>query len=64
MLYANKIQDINIPLLHDAAMTLSLRGFRFRSLHMDSRGECTISYYGWLTQQQIKEVMINFCYPN
>jgi hypothetical protein len=30
---------------------------------MDKSGECAISYYGRLSEQEIKEVMINFCYP-
>ena len=69
-MYTNTIQDINIPFLHDAAYVLSLREndkgeqiFKLRNLYMDPTGECAISYYGWLTEQQIKEVMINFCYP-
>ncbi|MBQ7429416.1 MAG: hypothetical protein IJV29_07080 [Butyrivibrio sp.] len=69
-MYATAIQDIENPILHDAALVLSLREndkgekiFKFRSLYMDKSGECAISYYGHLTEQQIKEVMINFCYP-
>ena len=69
-MYATTIQDIEVPFLHDAAYVLSLREndkgkkiFEFRSLYMDKSGECTISYYGELTEQEIKEVMINFCYP-
>lgn len=69
-MYTNNIQDINIPFLHDAAYVLSLRKndkgeqiFKLRNLYMDPTGECAISYYGWLTEEQIKEVMINFCYP-
>lgn len=69
-MYATSIQDIENPILHDAALVLSLREndkgekiFKFRSLYMDKSGECAISYYGHLTEQQIKEVMINFCYP-
>lgn len=69
-MYTTSIQDIENPILHDAALVLSLREnskgekiFKFRSLYMDKSGECAISYYGHLTEQQIKEVMINFCYP-
>ena len=69
-MYITSIQDIENPFLHDAAYVLSLREnskeekiYKFRSLYMDSSGECAISYYGHLTEQQIKEVMINFCYP-
>lgn len=67
---ATSIQDIKNPFLHDAAYVLSLREndkgekiFKFRSLYMDPTGECAISYYGHLTEQEIKEVMLNFCYP-
>lgn len=69
-MYATTIQDIENPILHDAALVLSLREndkeekiYNFRSLYMDRSGECAISYYGKLTEHQIKEVMINFCYP-
>ena len=62
-MYATTIQDIEIPFLHDAALACELKGFKFRSLYMDPTGECAISYYGHLTEQQIKEVIINFCYP-
>ena len=69
-MYATSIQNIENPFLHDAAYVLSLREnkkgekiFKFRSLYMGNSGECAISYYGKLTEQQIKEVMINFCYP-
>lgn len=69
-MYAITIQDIENPFLHDAALALSLREndkgekiYKFRSLYMDKYGQCAISYYGFLTEQQIKEVMINFCYP-
>lgn len=69
-MYATSIQDIENPFLHDAALVLSLREndkgektYKFRSLYMDKSGECAISYYGYLTEQQIKEVMVNFCYP-
>jgi len=70
-MYTTTIQDIEIPFLADVALVLSLREndkgekiYKFRSLYMDNSGECAISYYGHLTEQQIKEVMINFCYPN
>lgn len=69
-MHITSIQDIEIPFLHDAAYVLSLREddkgekiYKLRSLYMDKSGECAISYYGKLTEQQIKEVMINFCYP-
>lgn len=69
-MYTTSIQDIENPFLHDAALVLSLREkdkgekiFKFRSLYMGKSGECAISYYGYLTEHQIKEVMMNFCYP-
>lgn len=69
-MYASNINQINNPFLHDAAYVLSLREnskgekiFKFRSLYMNKNGECVISYYGYLTEQEIKEVMRNFCYP-
>lgn len=69
-MYATSISDIENPFLKDAAWTLSWRTdltgeklYKLRSLYMDKSGECSISYYGKLTEQQIKEVMINFCYP-
>jgi len=69
-MYATSISDIEIPFLANAAYVLSLREndkgekiYKFRSLYMDKSGECAISYYGHLTEQQIKEVMINFCCP-
>ena len=69
-MYAAEIQDIEVPFLANTAYVLSLREnekgekiYKFRSLYMDKSGECAISYYGYLTEQQIKEVMINFCYP-
>lgn len=69
-MYATTIQDIENPFLHDAALVLSLREndkgekiYKFRSLYMSWSGQCAISYYGHLTAQQIKEVIINFCYP-
>ena len=69
-MYATSIKDIENPFLHDTAYVLSFREndkgekiFKFRSLYMGKSGECAISYYGKLTEQQIKEVMINFCYP-
>lgn len=69
-MYTTSIQGIENPFLHDAALVLSLREndkgekiFKFRSLYMSKSGECAISYYGYLTKQQIKEVMMNFCYP-
>lgn len=69
-MYAQTIQDIENPFLHDAALVLSFREnnkgekiYRLRSLYMDKSGECAIAYYGRLTEDQIKEVMVNFCYP-
>ena len=69
-MHITSIQDIENPFLHNAAYVLSLREndkgekiYKLRSLYMDKSGECAISYYGHLTEQQIKEVMINFCYP-
>ena len=69
-MYATSISDISIPYLHDAAKVLSYRTYanhksvyRFRSLYIDSAGECSIDYLGKLNEDQIKEVMINFCYP-
>jgi hypothetical protein len=69
-MYTSRISDIEIPYLHNAAYVLSLREdtkgnkiYKFRSLHVDPCGECAISYYGKLSEQQIKEIMINFCYP-
>ena len=69
-MYITSIQDIKVPFLHDAALTLSLRQndkgeniYKLRSLYMDRSGECAISYYGRLSEQEIKEVMINYCYP-
>lgn len=69
-MYATNISEIENPFLADAAYVLSLREdnkgnkiYKFRSLYMDKSGECAISYYGRLTDNQIKEVMINFCYP-
>ena len=70
-MYCTDIKDIEIPFLANAAFVLSLREnnkgekmFKLRSLYMDKSGECAISYYGRLSEQEIKEVMINFCYPN
>jgi hypothetical protein len=69
-MYYSDIKDIENPFLANAAFVLSLREdnkgnkiYKFRSLYIDHSGECAISYYGRLTEQQIKEVMINFCYP-
>ena len=69
-MYYTEIKDIEIPFLANAAFVLSLREnnkgenmFKLRSLYMDPSGECAISYYGKLSEQEIKEVMINFCYP-
>lgn len=69
-MHYSDIKDIDVPFLADAAYTLSLREndkgdkiYKFRNLYMEESGECAISYYGRLTEQQIKEVMINFCYP-
>lgn len=69
-MFATTIQNIENPFLADAAYILSLREnnkgekiFKFRSLYMDKTGECAISYYGKLSEQEIKEIMINFCYP-
>ena len=65
-MYASAIQDIENPILRDAAWVLSIRKgnpFKFRSIYMDKNGECAISYYGKLSEFQIKEIMINFCYP-
>ena len=70
-MYTLNINQINNPFLADAAYVLSLREnskgekiFKFRSLYMDKSGECAISYYGRLNIDQIKEIMINFCYPH
>ena len=67
---AINIKDIENPFLRSAAQVLSYRTnakgeklYNFRSLYMDPSGECAISYYGYLTEEQIKEVMINYCYP-
>lgn len=69
-MHITTIPQIENPYLHDAAMTLSHRVdskgnsiYKLRSIYIDPSGECAISYYGYLTEQQIKEVMINFCYP-
>ena len=69
-MYTNSISEIENPFLADAAYVLSLREdnkrnkiYKFRSIYMDKSGECAISYYGKLTNNQIKEIMINFCYP-
>ena len=69
-MYCTDIKNIEIPFLANAAFVLSLREnnkgkkmFKLRSLYMDKSGECAISYYGRLSEQEIKEVMINFCYP-
>ena len=70
-MYTSNINQINNPFLADAAYILSLREnskgekiFKFRSLYMDKSGECAISYYGRLNIDQIKEIMVNFCYPH
>lgn len=69
-MYTTTIPEINNPYLHNAALVLSYRTdakhnpiYKLRSIYMDKFGECAISYYGILTEQQIKEIMINFCYP-
>lgn len=62
IMYATSISDIKVPYLHDAALACKLKGFKFRSLYMDSSGECAISYYGILSEQEIAEIMLNFCY--
>ena len=69
-MYCTTIPQIENSYLHDAAMTLSHRVdskgnsiYKLRSIYIDPFGECAISYYGHLTEQQIKEIMINFCYP-
>lgn len=69
-MYCTDIKDIEVPFLANGAYVLSLREnskgekmFKLRSLYMDKSGECAISYYGRLSEQEIKEVMINFCYP-
>ena len=69
-MYCTTIPQIENSYLHDAAMTLSHRVdskgnsiYKLRSIYIDPSGECAISYYGHLTEQQIKEIMINFCYP-
>ena len=69
-MYWTEINTIEIPYIADAAYVLSLREnnkgekiFNLRSIYMDPTGECAISYYGHLSERDIKEVMINFCYP-
>ena len=70
-MYWTEINTIEIPYIADAAYVLSLREnnkgekiFNLRSIYMDPTGECAISYYGHLSERDIKEVMINFCYPD
>ena len=69
-MYATTINEIEIPYLQTAAQVLSYRTdakhnslYKLRSIYMDKSGECAISYYGILTEDQIKEIMINYCYP-
>lgn len=69
-MYWTNISEIENSYLHDAAFVLSLqtkpeggKRFKFRSIYMDKNGECAISYYGKLSKDEVKELMVNYCYP-
>lgn len=59
-MYWSKIEEIDVPVLHDAALLCSMQGMKFRSLYMDPQGELAISFYGRLPIEKIREVLIQF----
>lgn len=59
-MYATTLNDIENAFLHDAVMMCEMQGFKLRSLYMDKDGECAVSFYGKLTEEQVKNILIQF----
>lgn len=59
-MYTTTINDIENAFLHDAVMLCEMQGFKLRSLYMDKDGECAVSFYGKLTEEQVKNILIQF----
>lgn len=59
-MYATTLNDIENDFLHDAVMLCEMQGFKLRSLYMDKDGECAVSFYGKLTEEQVKNILIQF----
>ena len=53
-MYATTLNDIENAFLHDAVMLCEMQGYKLRSLYMDKDGECAVSFWGKLTEEQIK----------
>lgn len=59
-MYATNLNDIENAFLHDAVMLCEMQGFKLRSLYMDKDGECAVSFWGKLNEEQIKNILIQF----
>lgn len=59
-MYATTLQEITIPFLHDAVMVCQQRGYEFNSLYMDPSGECAVTFFDELNDDQVKEIIQNF----
>ena len=59
-MYATTLNDIENAFLHDAIIVCEMQGFKLRSLYMDKDGECAVSFYGKLTEEQVKNILIQF----
>lgn len=57
MIYTD-YNKIPYPYLHDAAMVISKR-YALKSIHMDKRGEVCITLKGKLTENAIKDILMN-----
>jgi hypothetical protein len=61
MIIIKDIEKIENPILHDAVLILEYAGNTFNRLYIDPNGECTITFKGKLSEDDIK---LFFCNMN
>lgn len=60
-MYWCKRQDIDIPFIHDAVLLCEMKGLKLRDVYMDNHGELAIAFFGKLSKDDIKFVIMQFC---
>lgn len=59
-MYWTQVSEIDNPFLHDAAMVCEERGFKLRSIHVDTNGECAVSYWGSPNIYEVASILQNY----
>lgn len=54
-------EGITFPFIRNAVSTCEAKGFKLRDVYMDNRGELAISFFGKLSKEDIKFVIMQFC---